>query len=554
MAVYDCCMFLNENDLFEIRLKTHWNFVDKFIVVEAGETHTGDPKPFNFDHERFKPYSEKIIYVKFDNFQEEINKYHELLLDDVCLRDRGPMMETDDWIRDHFQGNYLYKTLLDINAKDSDIVYISCLDELIKESAFHQAMNYFKGNETYNGFRPIITFNCNLFVYKMNLLHKSWPQHLSGTLTEFGNYKKMLPSTLRDLAINTHPPIPDGGYHFTFLDDTLGEKVLAKQKSWAHSRDAFNGKLKYDNKNIYEALDRLWTDYQYTIVPMDEHTHPKCVMDNLEIYDKFIYKPLITDLENCPVCSSRNLIKSPATIDKWTLNRFLRLNSLTHRPQATINHCQDCDYAGLNYRFSKEAEQHYYINYMTGEYLSSRPLSESEKINQYIEWYHSKENVNYLNEFRNNLLSQLIKINEINSILDFGGNTGLMIPDMFKNCKKYIREIEPRNFVNGAQLHTNEKVDFIFCAHTLEHISDIKGTFNKFKEYLNPNGLVYIEVPKEKSEQFNGPYNFQERINLFTEISLKNVLITNGFEVSDVHTLNYKSPMDESIGIIGKLI
>jgi beta-1,4-mannosyl-glycoprotein beta-1,4-N-acetylglucosaminyltransferase len=168
MAVYDCCMFLNENDLYEIRLKTHWNFVDKFIVVEAGETHTGDPKPFNFDQERFKPYAEKLVYVKFDSFQEEINKYHELLLDDECLKDRGPMFDNDDWIRDHFQANYLYKVLLDLNAQDRDIVFISCLDELIKETAFHQALERFKGDETYNGLRPIFSFHCNLYVYKFN--------------------------------------------------------------------------------------------------------------------------------------------------------------------------------------------------------------------------------------------------------------------------------------------------------------------------------------------------------------------------------------------------
>ena len=60
MTVYDCTMFFNENDLFEIRLATHNEFVDKFIVVEAGETHTGHKKPFNFDHERFKPWADKF--------------------------------------------------------------------------------------------------------------------------------------------------------------------------------------------------------------------------------------------------------------------------------------------------------------------------------------------------------------------------------------------------------------------------------------------------------------------------------------------------------------
>jgi len=290
MAVFDCCMFFNENDLYEIRLKTHWDFVDKFIVVEAGETHTGDDKPFNFDHERFKPYAEKLVYVNFDNFQDEINKFPELL-DDDCVRDRGPGMETDDWIRDHFQANYLYKVMTDLGAQDSDIVYISCLDEIIKPSAFEEAKTRFAGTEVYQGLRPVFGFHYNLFVYKFNLLHKRWQEHVAGMITEYGNFKYVLPTTMRDRSMATHSHIQNGGYHFTFLDDTEGEKVLAKQKAWAHSRDKYPGqKVKYDNMTVEEALDRMFKDYPHTIVPITEETHPKCIVDNLEQYQKFIYK------------------------------------------------------------------------------------------------------------------------------------------------------------------------------------------------------------------------------------------------------------------------
>jgi beta-1,4-mannosyl-glycoprotein beta-1,4-N-acetylglucosaminyltransferase len=290
MTVFDCCMFLNENDLYEIRLKTHWDFVDKFIVVEAGQTHTGDDKPFNFDQERFKPYAEKLVYVKFDDFQEEINKFPELL-DDDCVRDRGVGMETDDWIRDHFQANYLYKVMTDLGAQDNDLVYISCLDEIIKPEAFEEAKTRFQGTELYQDLRPIFGFHYNLFVYKFNLLHKRWQDHVAGMITEFGNFKKILPTTIRDRSMSTHPHIQNGGYHFTFLDDTEGEKVLAKQKAWAHSRDRYPGqKVKYDNITIEEALERMFNDYPHTIVPITAETHPKCVVENLDQYQKFIYK------------------------------------------------------------------------------------------------------------------------------------------------------------------------------------------------------------------------------------------------------------------------
>lgn len=555
MTVYDCCMFFNENDLYEIRLNSHWNFVDKFIIVEAGETHTGDPKPFNFDHKRFEKYKEKLIYVKFDNFQDEINKYADLLLDEDCIRDRGPSMETDDWIRDHFQANYLYKVLLDIGANDNDLVYISCLDEIINEDSFNRAKKVFEDNPGYyQGLRPVLGFHLNLYVYKFNLLHKHWKDHIAGMITEFENFKKILPTTIRDRGLATHPHIPNGGYHFTFLDNTEGEKVLAKQKSWAHSRDQYFGeKLKYDNQDIYQALNRLFKDYPHKLVPITEDTHPKYIIDNIEKYKSFIYEPLVKNIDHCPVCESKNLIKFPATMDKWTLDRFLRLNPYTPKSQGYIHHCQDCDYGGFSYRFSSSSEKDYYKDYMTGEYLSSRAMAEGDSIIEYAKWYQSDDNLTNCNTLRNSVISQFIDPTSISSILDFGGGTGKMIPSIFNHCEKYVYEVEHKNLENNVKVFNNQKVDFIFCAHTLEHISDIKYTVEQFKEFLKPNGFIYIEVPKDYSKHFHGQYNFYEHINLFTETSLGNVLKLNNFNIFPVQTINYNSLMGDCIAVIGKL-
>ncbi len=39
--IYDCFTFFNELDLLEIRLNVLRDVVDRFVLVEAGETHTG---------------------------------------------------------------------------------------------------------------------------------------------------------------------------------------------------------------------------------------------------------------------------------------------------------------------------------------------------------------------------------------------------------------------------------------------------------------------------------------------------------------------------------
>lgn len=290
MAVFDCCMFLNENDLFELRFQEHWDFVDKFIIIEAGETHTGLKKPYNFDLKRFEKYSSKIVYRTFDNFEEMMKKHPELL-DYTALAQRGANMVTIDWTRDHFQANYIHTVLQEIGAKDDDIAYVSGVDEIIKKEAFDKAVKVFDDKIfSFNGLRPVFGFHYYLYAYKMNLLHRHCKDHVAGLITEVGNFKKILPASFRSRGIATHPHIPDAGWHFTFLDPTDGEMILAKQKSWAHSRDSYPGKkLKFEHTTKEEALHRFFDDYDVTVVPMTVETHPMTVMNNLDYWKDFIY-------------------------------------------------------------------------------------------------------------------------------------------------------------------------------------------------------------------------------------------------------------------------
>jgi beta-1,4-mannosyl-glycoprotein beta-1,4-N-acetylglucosaminyltransferase len=292
MTVYDCTLFLNENDLYEIRLKSHWDFIDKFIVIEAEETHTGLRKPLKFDQKRFEKYSSKIVYVTFDNFDDTMAKHPELV-DEVVKRDRGPHFATKDWSRDRFQFNYLVKVLTDLGAQDDDIVYFSCLDEILKKDAFEFCLPAFQDKSSLYEYdiRPIFFFNMNLYGYKFNLLHKPWQEHISSSITQFQTFKKFLPATIRENGITTHPVVRDAGWHFTFLDPTDGELVLEKQRSWAHSRDIRPGeKVKFENSTKEEAVKKFFEDYKPVLVTVTRETHPPYIVDNLEKFQNFIYK------------------------------------------------------------------------------------------------------------------------------------------------------------------------------------------------------------------------------------------------------------------------
>lgn len=105
---YDCFTFFNELDLLEIRLNVLKDVVDKFVIVEAAETHTGKPKPLLFreNEARYSAFRDKIVYISLDSFP----KGH------------------DAWWNENYQRNMILRGLT--NAKPDDTVLISDVDEI----------------------------------------------------------------------------------------------------------------------------------------------------------------------------------------------------------------------------------------------------------------------------------------------------------------------------------------------------------------------------------------------------------------------------------------
>lgn len=108
--VYDCVTFFNELDLLEIRLNILKDVADRFVIIEAAETHTGKAKHFHFEEnrDRFAEFADRIVY-------HQINKF-------------PPYCKTN-WARENWQRNQI-AAVLDGLATDDDIILISDLDEI----------------------------------------------------------------------------------------------------------------------------------------------------------------------------------------------------------------------------------------------------------------------------------------------------------------------------------------------------------------------------------------------------------------------------------------
>ncbi len=73
--IVDAFSFNDEVDLLEVRLRELERVADWFILVEATETHSGQPKPLHYLRQRsdprFQPFLDRIIHVVVDDLPGE---------------------------------------------------------------------------------------------------------------------------------------------------------------------------------------------------------------------------------------------------------------------------------------------------------------------------------------------------------------------------------------------------------------------------------------------------------------------------------------------------
>ena len=117
--IVDAFTFFNEVELLCVRLEELYSVVDYFVIVESAQTFAGKAKPFYLDsHTDFlRPFADKIKVVK--------------------LRTLPPLIEDTEVERfrlEAFQRNAIMYGLLDLDLAPEDIIIISDVDEIPKQS------------------------------------------------------------------------------------------------------------------------------------------------------------------------------------------------------------------------------------------------------------------------------------------------------------------------------------------------------------------------------------------------------------------------------------
>ena len=280
--VYDCFSFYNELDLLEIRLNVLKDVVDRFVLVEATQTHTGKSKPLYYEENktRFAAFADKIIHVVVDDFPAA----------DVADSERRL-----SWMRENFQRNAVVRGLVD--AHDDDLVMVSDVDEIPSPYAVQTAC-------AKKGVIVCEQLLCNYYLNFVSYTTPIWPGTKIVRYKDFcesETYSKMGVSEYVDERVNVGPTatrlryldptsrIHRAGWHFSYLGGA--KAIVAKIDAIAvEYRDGNNTREEWVAKTIEQGLDVCGCGRRFFAVPLDAR-FPDWIRNNTERFADLIVWP-----------------------------------------------------------------------------------------------------------------------------------------------------------------------------------------------------------------------------------------------------------------------
>lgn len=206
--VFDVFPFNDELRLLKVKFEEMAGWVDHFVLVEARQTFTGQPKPLVFEQNRadFAAFDSKIVHVVVDEFPPYV---------------RHP------WAREFYQRNMGVVGLTG-RCQEDDLVILSDADEVISGGVVQR----FDGEYAHLGMerlRYFLNYREVLAGDQLGVAASLWRARYLRTLGL---------SYARDAGryLRSAPRLNDAGWHFTSIADAQG--VAAKLSNSAHQEIA----------------------------------------------------------------------------------------------------------------------------------------------------------------------------------------------------------------------------------------------------------------------------------------------------------------------------
>jgi SAM-dependent methyltransferase len=125
------------------------------------------------------------------------------------------------------------------------------------------------------------------------------------------------------------------------------------------------------------------------------------------------------------------------------------------------------------------------------------------------------------------------------NVIDIGGARGLNLKYFLGDNRCFVVDYEKHELLEGTQalgttaqdVPESIRAGVVLYCHILEHVVDPAGEIRQIKRILEPDGLLYIEVPFGCWREYQHTKNFLTHINFFSEGSLYHLLDSCGLSV-----------------------
>lgn len=311
--IYDCMTFFNELDMLELRLNILDSMVDKFVIVEGNKTHTGSDKEFilekNFD--RFSKWSDKIIYIKVEDFPELKNSDNDSL--------------GNNWLYENYQRDCIIRGLKD--AREDDIIFTSDCDEIWNPVVLKKFLKNYKG-----GIYSLKLFNCyysyntvDIYSFYTKKSKVCYYRDLINPMQEIKGIEYCkhscygLPTYLRFCKGKN---IYASGWHFSYINDI--ESIILKRQSIVEQQYNTKNNMKASTikSNIEQNKDILGQGGKFVNLEPKGFL-PQYIIDNYDKYSSFINTKNNISFLKCKLMLLWAKIYSDRTFDNKRVIKFL---------------------------------------------------------------------------------------------------------------------------------------------------------------------------------------------------------------------------------------